>query len=116
MKFIKENSMLKLITFGLIWSVGACILAIVISAITLLNFKDVIFIEGLVLFGIGLLSSINEEELCGSLKGTGGFNYQYISGELQAREKENKIIVLNSSSINMDMIIGGIISILMLIL
>lgn len=116
MKFFKENSMVKFVFKGIIWAIGASFFAGIISTITLWGFRDVIFIEGLILFGIGLLSSINEEELCASNKGTGGFSYQYISGELQAAEKESKIISLNSSSINMDVIIGGTICILMLLL
>jgi hypothetical protein len=116
MKKIKETGLLKFAFLGVMWAIGACILAGIITSITLFKFNDVLFIEGLILFGIGILSSISEEELCGSLKGVGGFNCQYISDEFQSVRNKNRIIRFDASSINLDVIIGGAISLLMLLI
>jgi hypothetical protein len=116
MKNKKGTELLKSIFLGIVWAAGAWILSSILSAITVCTFKDVLFIEGLIMLGIGVLSSISEEELCGSLRGVGGLNYQYISNELQSAKKENRIISLNADAINMDLIIGGTISLFMLII
>ncbi|MBD7913206.1 MULTISPECIES: hypothetical protein [Clostridium] len=115
MKNNKVSKVFNSILSGIVWAFGAFILAMIISKVTLYSFNDVFFVEGLILLGIGVLSSISEEELCGSLRGIGGLNYQYISNELQNARNENRIITLNTESINMELIIAGVLSFLILI-
>ena len=116
-----DNSIVKRLLkcglFGLLWFIILVILALLIVNFKKYNFNDVLFIEGMILVVIGVLSSLGGNPMGLSLQSLGQMNSQYVAKanlEVSKREK-SKTSLKTTLSISLSMaafVIGGLISIL----
>ncbi|WP_051623680.1 hypothetical protein [Clostridium hydrogeniformans] len=109
--------LLKCGLFGLLWFIILVILALLIVNFTKYNFNDVLFVEGMILVVIGVLSSLGGNPMGLSLQSLGQMNSQYVANanlEVSKREK-SRASLKTTLSISLSMaafVIGGLISIL----
>lgn len=111
--------LLKVFIGGCIWCVIAIVIGIEIRIKFGYNLNDVIFVEGILLIIIGLLSSIGGNPSGLSFQGLGNLNTQYVSNinlEITRKEREKvKNALKTTISIGcsiMTLVIGGILSII----
>lgn len=109
--------LLKCGLFGLLWFIILVILALLIVNFKKYNFNHVLFIEGMILVVIGVLSSLGGNPMGLSLQSLGQMNSQYVANanlEVSKREKR-KTSLKTTLSISLSMaafVIGGLISLL----
>jgi len=116
----RENKpLVKYIFFEILLSVILLLIGLVIMYFTNYNFKDVLFVEGMVVIILGIFSGISGNSTGLSLQGMGQNNAQYVSNanlETLKMEKEKTKNNLNpniSIGLNMvSLIIGGAICII----
>lgn len=116
----RENKpLVKYIFFEILLSVILLLIGLVIMYFTNYNFKDVLFVEGMVVIILGIFSGISGNSTGLSLQGMGQNNAQYVSNanlETLKMEKEKTKNNLNPNiSIGLNMvllIIGGAICII----
>lgn len=116
-----DNSIVKRLLkcglFGLLWFIILVILALLIVNFKKYNFNDVLFVEGMILVVIGVLSSLGGNPMGLSLQSLGQMNSQYVANanlEVSKREK-SRASLKTTLSISLSMaafVIGGLISIL----
>lgn len=114
------NKILKVGCFGVIWSAVALLIATVLQKNIAFNFKDIMFVEGMLMVVIATLASISGNSLGISLQGLGNNNAQYMANanlEITKREKElTKSIVKSNVKFGVSsicLLIGGIITLLL---
>ncbi|BCZ46324.1 hypothetical protein psyc5s11_23910 [Clostridium gelidum] len=116
----RENKRLvKYIFFEILLSAILLLIGLAIVYFTNYNFKDVLFVEGMVVIILGIFSGISGNSTGLSLQGMGQNNAQYVSNanlETLKEEKEKTKNNLNpniSIGLNMvSLIIGGAICII----
>ena len=116
----RENKpLVKYIFFEILLSVILLLIGLAIVYFTNYNFKDVLFVEGMVVIILGIFSGISGNSTGLSLQGMGQNNAQYVSNanlETLKMEKEKTKNNLNpniSIGLNMvSLIIGGAICII----
>lgn len=118
----KKNFMLllKLILCGLIWFAFSIGIGVLLINIFNFDFKDIIFVEGILLILIGIFSAIGGNAIGASIQGFGQVNAQYIANANLEIIKENQSktsdIMKTTISIGfstVSLIIGGILSIIL---
>ena len=116
----RENKpLVKYIFFEILLSVILLLIGLAIVYFTNYNFKDVLFVEGMVVIILGIFSGISGNSTGLSLQGMGQNNAQYVSNtnlETLKMEKEKTKNNLNTNiriGLNMvSLIIGGAICII----
>lgn len=111
----RENKpLVKYIFFEILLSVILLLIGLAIVYFTTYNFKDVLFVEGMVVIILGIFSGISGNSTGLSLQGMGQNNAQYVSNanlEILKMEKEKTKNNLNTNiriGLNMvSLIIGG---------
>lgn len=119
MKRGKGKILLKYGLYSLIWVTILGIIAIIIKKSSTLNFKDIVFVEGILLIIVGFFSSMGGETT-GSVnllgQGIGSFYSNYANLEFARKERERlgnnikKTLTFGTSGITF--IIGGLITML----
>ena len=116
---IKSLSLVKYIFFEILLAVIVLLIGLAIVYFTNYNFKDVLFVEGMVVIILGIFSGISGNSTGLSLQGMGQNNAQYVSNvnlETLKMEKEKTKNNLNpniSIGLNMaSLIISGAICII----
>ncbi|WP_238881470.1 hypothetical protein [Clostridium sp. YIM B02551] len=118
MKFINSKQLLKCALAGIVWFIITIGIGLLIMKFTKYNFKDILFMEGILLIIIGVLSSIGGNSMGLSLQSLGQVNSQYASNvnlEVTRKEKNNyNIKTTISFGVSMiALIIGGALSIIL---
>ncbi|MDD7793294.1 hypothetical protein [Clostridium sp. 'White wine YQ'] len=118
MEISKSKQLLKCLFAGIVWFLIAIGIGYLIIRFTGYSFKDVLFMEGILLIIIGALSSIGGNPMGLSLQSMGQVNSQYVSNaNLEVTKKEkNSYSVKTTLSFGISMIaliIGGAFSILL---
>lgn len=106
----KIKLFLKFVLFGVIWALISAGIGLLISEVTDYNFRDVFFVEGMVLIIIGIFSSIGGK-LTGLPLQLKSSNPQYVTnGYLQMKDIEKKEKKNNSDvrKVNISIGISGI--------
>lgn len=106
----KIKLFLKFVLFGVIWALISASIGLLISEFMDYNFRDVFFVEGMVLIIIGIFSSIGGK-LTGLPLQLKSSNPQYVTnGYLQMKDIEKKEKKNNSDvrKINISIGISGI--------
>lgn len=113
-----EKSILKTIgkcvIFGIIWGIVLFGVALIITNFKDYELRDVLFVEGIIFVGGGVLSSIGGNPMGLSMQGLGQNNAQYIANanlEVSKMEKDktNNIKTTISAGLStVSLIIGGL--------
>lgn len=69
----------KCILFGLVWAILLFGIAVAITNYKGYNFKDVLFVEGMLMVIVGCLSAVGGNPMGLSMQGLGQVNAQYIA-------------------------------------
>ena len=106
------KTLLKCIIWGLIWASVLFVIALAITKYLDYNFNDVLFIEGILLIILGVLSSVGGNPMGLSLQSLGQNNAQYVSNsnlEISKMEKsKNNLKTTISTTLSMvSFIVGG---------
>lgn len=91
----------KCIIFGIVWAILLFVVAIVITNNKGYNFKDVLFIEGILLVVVACLSTVGGNPMGLSMNGIGQVNAQYIANanlEITKMEKDKTKNIKSSIS------------------
>ena len=119
MKDERIYSFIKSLIWGLGWFVVASLIGfIIIKVMPFKSFKDILFIEGLVLIFAGVFASISGNPMGLSVQGLGQNNAQYIANanlEISKREKEKFNVKTNIAFAlsTFSLVIGGVLSIIL---
>lgn len=117
MKDKRISLAIKSIIWGLGWLALAALIGFIITKLAPnRNFKDILFIEGLILIFIGIFASISGDPMGLSMQGLGQSNAQYIANanlEVSKMEKEkvNAKINIAFALSTFSLLIGGILSV-----
>lgn len=104
----KIKLFLKFVLFGVIWALISAGIGLLISEFTDYNFRDVFFVEGMVLIIIGIFSSIGGK-LTGLPLQLKSLNPQYVTnGYLQMKDIEKKEKNSDVRKMNISIGISGI--------
>jgi hypothetical protein len=118
MEFKNSKQLLNCALAGIVWFLIAIGIGLLIMKFTSYNFKDILFMEGILLIIIGALSSIGGNPMGLSLQSLGQVNSQFASNvnlEVTTKEK-NSYNLKTTISFGVSMIaliIGGALSILL---
>ena len=112
------KSITKYILLGFLWAIIGSLLAFGIKSFTSYTLKDSLFLEGLILVTMAVLSSVSGPSSGGAFRSVSHSNPEYVmSGNIQVTEKESGLINIRS---NIKMIfntivvaLGGIFCIIM---
>ena len=86
------KSILKCSFFALIWAIACIGIAFGIGNVTAYNIQDVLFVEGMVLLGLSILSSVSGNSNGISFGALGQNNAQYVmNANLAVTEKERTL-------------------------
>lgn len=112
------SNLFKTLLFGIAWAVIAFIIAIILVKSKQYNLKDVLFIEGIILIAISILSAIGGNSTGLSLKGFGTNNASltsYANLEITKREREKNPMkqTLSFGLSSFSLICGGILLIIL---
>lgn len=114
-----KKSLIKCITWGIIWAVILFVVAAILVETKNYLLKDVLFIEGIIFVMIGVFDSIGGNPMGLTLQSMGQSNAQYTStASLEAAKTEEektktRLKTTISSSVNsISLIIAGIVTIL----
>lgn len=115
-----RDERISLVIKSIIWGLGWFVLAALIGFIIIKlapnkNFKDILFIEGLILIFVGIFASISGDPMGLSMQGLGQSNAQYITNanlEVSkiAKQKANVKINIAFALSTFSLLIGGILS------
>lgn len=116
---MEKNNLKKLfkcIYFGVLWGIVVTLLGIITTSIRGYDISEVLFIEGIVVIGIGLFSFVGGDSMGLSLNGLGSQSAQYsanVSLDTTDKDRENSS---NFRKINFELgrsgiaiLVGGII-------
>ena len=108
----------KCVFFGLIWTLVSFCIALGIKSFTAYNLQDILFVEGMILIGLAILSSVSGNSNGLSLSGLGQSNAQYVmSANLEVTKKERSINNLKADFkmglSSMALVLGGVFSIVL---
>jgi len=113
------KSLIKCISFGMLWSVILVLIGLAIVSFNNYNLKDVLFVEGIVLIILAVFCAIGGNSTGLSLQGMGQNNAQYLANanlEISRMENEktksNLRPMLNIGLSAVSMTIGGVICII----
>ncbi|ATD55508.1 hypothetical protein [Clostridium chauvoei] len=111
------KTLLKCAMFGIIWIAITATIAILMMNLTRYNFKDVMFIEGIVLVILGLFASVSGNPMGLCIQALGNSNSQYVANaNMQITKLDTEKAHRNAkTTIRMGistvaLIIGGILS------
>ncbi|MGL5086168.1 MAG: hypothetical protein ACRC68_10725 [Clostridium sp.] len=112
------SQLIKIVVFGLFWSVIGFLLASLLVNRTSYNLKDILFIEGILLVAISVLSSLGDNSTGLSLNGMGMNNPSLkASVNLEITRKEREINPIKQTLLfglsSLSLIIGGLLLILL---
>ncbi|MEG0295145.1 MAG: hypothetical protein RR620_00420 [Clostridium sp.] len=114
-----KKSLIKCITWGIIWAVILFVVAAILVETKNYLLKDVLFIEGIIFVMIGVFASIGGDPMGLTLQSMGQSNTQYTAtANLEAAKTEEgktktRLKTTISSSVNsISLIIAGIVTIL----
>ena len=112
------SNLFKTLLFGIAWAVIAFIIAIILVKSKQYNLKDVLFIEGIILIAISILSAIGGNSTGLSLQGFGTNNASltsYANLEITKREREKNPMkqTLSFGLNSFSLICGGVLLIIL---
>lgn len=112
------SNLFKTLLFGIAWAVIAFIIAIILVKSKKYNLKDVLFIEGIILIAISILSAIGGNSTGLSLQGFGTNNASltsYANLEITKREREKNPMkqTLSFGLSSFSLICGGVLLIIL---
>lgn len=119
MKNISTRTTLKLIVYGILWSIITLVIARIFTPLTSFYFKDVVFVEGLLMLVMSITSIINSKAFGMSFYILNQIHSQCISNkELKNNEVE---FLVSFKNVNLQhflswitIAIGGFINILLI--
>ncbi|WP_195988365.1 hypothetical protein [Clostridium sp. D53t1_180928_C8] len=109
----------KCAIFGIVWAILLFGVALIITNFKDYTLKDVLFIEGIVLIMVGVLSSLGGNPMGLSMQGFGQNNAQYIANanlEVTKLEKDKTSNIKTTVSIGLStvsLVIGGVLAIIL---
>lgn len=111
------KNVIKCVFFGVIWSILIVIISVIITEFKEYIFNDVIFVQGMILIVVGLLSSMGGNPMGLSIEGIGSQSAQYITNanlEVTKYEKE-RLNIKTTITIGLSgasLVVGGLLSII----
>ncbi|MFR1709981.1 MAG: hypothetical protein ACLSV2_13925 [Clostridium sp.] len=119
MKNISTRTTLKLIVYGILWSIITLVIARVFTPLTSFYFKDVVFVEGLLMLVMSITSVINSKAFGMSFYILNQIHSQYISNK-EFKNNEDKFLI-SFKNVNLQLFlswiaiaIGGFINMLLI--
>ncbi len=119
MKNISTRTTLKLIVYGILWSIITLVIARVFTPLTSFYFKDVVFVEGLLMLVMSITSVINSKAFGMSFYILNQIHSQYISNT-EFKNNEDKFLI-SFKNVNLQLFlswiaiaIGGFINMLLI--
>jgi len=110
----KIKLFLRFVLFGAIWALISAGIGLLISEFTDYNFRDVFFVEGMVLIIIGIFSSIGGK-LTGLPLQLKSSNPQYVTNgylqmkDIEKKEKNSDVRKVNIRISGIALIVGGLV-------
>lgn len=107
------KSIKKVALFSVAWTIALLILAFIITGISSYNFKDTLFVLGIIVFLIGILSNISGEPKGLSMQSLGSINAQQVSSanleikKLEEEKLKNAKATLKEGFNSYSMVIAG---------
>lgn len=118
MRKLNYSLLIKCIVFGVICSLILVIIGLFIKNYANSNFKDILFLEGIIVVILSTMASVGGNSFGLSMGALGQMNSQYVANvNLEAHKVEKEktkgnITTLNFGLISTSMIIGGLICII----
>lgn len=112
------KTLLRCIVFGFIWIAITAGVGMLIVDLAGYNFKDVMFIEGIVLVILGLFASVSGNPMGLCIQALGNSNSQYVANtnlqiaKVDLERKTNIKTTIKMSISTVALVMGGILSIL----
>jgi hypothetical protein len=121
MKNASVKITLKLFIYGVLWSILTLAIAGIFTPLTNFFFKDIIFVEGLLMLVISITSAINSKSLGMSFYILNEMHSKYIDNKDFTKEENNIFNTLNNINFHIflnwiSIAIGGFIDILLIFL
>lgn len=81
----------KVALFSLIWIIALFVLAFIITGVSTYNFDDTLFVLGIIVFLIGVLSNVSGEPMGLSMQSLGSVNAQQVANaNLEVKKLEEE--------------------------
>lgn len=113
------KSFIKSIFLGILWSIILVMIGLVVESFNNYTFKDVLFVESIILIILALFSAMSGNPTGLSLQGMGQNNAQYIANSNleisrieNEKSKRNLKIMVNIGFSAVSLIVGGVIGII----
>ena len=119
MRNISVKTTLKLFIYGVLWSILTLIIANIFTPLTNFYFKDIVFIEGLLMLVMSITSAINSKTLGMSFYILNQIHSKYINNRDFKKEEDKIFNTFNSINFHLflnwiSIAIGGFINILLI--
>lgn len=108
----------KVALFSLIWIIAVFVLAFIITGVSTYNFDDTLFVLGIIVFLIGVLSNISGEPVGLSMQSLGSINAQQVANanlevkKLEEEKLKNVKATLKEGFNSYSMVLAGAILII----